>query len=162
MALAAYGPALDLHAGGAELRFPHHAYETAQAEAVTGVRPFARAWLHVGTVQVDGAKMAKSAGNLVLVSDVLARHSAGAVRLLLLDRPWATAWDYRPEDLDACEGRLDELFAAAARGPVTSDAAENAVLAALLDDLDVPRALGVALEAGGVAARTLVQVLGLT
>jgi cysteinyl-tRNA synthetase len=161
MALAAYGPALDLHAGGAELRFPHHAYEAAQAEAVTGVRPFARAWLHVGTVRIDGAKMAKSAGNLVLVSDVLTRHSAGAVRLLLLNRPWAAAWDYRAEDLDACEARLDELFTAAARGSVTTDAAETAVLAALLDDLDVPRALGVALEAGGVAARTLVQVLGL-
>jgi cysteinyl-tRNA synthetase len=166
MALAAYGPALDLHAGGAELRFPHHAYEAAQAEAVTGVRPFARAWLHVGTVRIEGAKMAKSVGNLVLVSDLLARHSPGAVRLLLLDRPWAAAWDYHAADLECCEQRLDELFTAAGRGGRSAaaggdDAAEQEVLAALLDDLDVPRALRVASEAGGAAARTLVQVLGL-
>ena len=53
MALSTYGPSLDLHAGGADLRFPHHAYEAAQAEAATGVTPFARSWLHVGTVRLD-------------------------------------------------------------------------------------------------------------
>ena len=56
MALSTYGPALDLHAGGADLRFPHHAYEAAQAEAATGVTPFARSWLHVGTVKLAGEK----------------------------------------------------------------------------------------------------------
>ncbi len=116
MALTTFGPALDLHAGGADLRFPHHAYEAAMAEAVTGVRPFARAWLHVGTVEFDGAKMAKSTGNLVLVTDVLATHPAAALRLLLLDRPWARPWEYRPADLDAAAGRLERLYAAASRG----------------------------------------------
>jgi cysteinyl-tRNA synthetase len=88
------------------------------------------------------------------------------VRLLLLDRPWAAAWDYHAADLECCEQRLDELFTAAGRGGRSAaaggdDAAEQEVLAALLDDLDVPRALRVASEAGGAAARTLVQVLGL-
>ena len=89
MALTMLGSAVDLHVGGADLRFPHHAYEAAMAEAVTGVRPFARAWMHVGTVRVGGEKMAKSTGNLVLVSDVVAKFPAAALRLLLLDRPWA-------------------------------------------------------------------------
>jgi hypothetical protein len=62
MALSTYGPSLDLHAGGADLRFPHHAYEAAQAEAATGVAPFARSWLHVGHRPADGEKMAKSTG----------------------------------------------------------------------------------------------------
>ncbi|CAA9278109.1 MAG: similar to L-cysteine:1D-myo-inosityl 2-amino-2-deoxy-alpha-D-glucopyranoside ligase, partial [uncultured Actinomycetospora sp.] len=75
MALSTYGPALDLHAGGADLRFPHHAYEAAQAEAATGVTPFARSWMHVGTVQLDGAKMAKSTGNLVFAADLVERTS---------------------------------------------------------------------------------------
>src|SRR5215813_7126011 len=89
MALSVFGPAMDVHAGGAELRFPHHAYHAAMAEAFTGVRPYARAWFHTGVVTIDGAKMAKSAGNLVLLDDLLAVHPAGAVRLMILDRPWA-------------------------------------------------------------------------
>ena len=52
MAMSVFGPAVDVHAGGADLRFPHHAYHAAMAEAFTGVRPYARAWLHVGTVTI--------------------------------------------------------------------------------------------------------------
>ena len=163
MALTTFGPALDLHAGGADLRFPHHAYEAAMAEAVTGVRPFARAWLHVGTVEFDGAKMAKSTGNLVLVTDVLATHPAAALRLLLLDRPWARPWEFRPADLAAAAARLERLYAAASRGAGDGGpgAASAAVTAALLDDLDVPRALAVAEEEGGEAARLALSVLNL-
>ncbi|MGH3342364.1 MAG: class I tRNA ligase family protein [Carbonactinosporaceae bacterium] len=160
MVLATYGPALDLHGGGADLRFPHHAYESAMAEAATGVRPFARAWMHVGTVRIDGAKMAKSAGNLVLVSDVLKEHSPAALRLLLLDRRWDADWDYTRGGLDAAEARLQRLYAAASRGG--GGQAEAAAVGALLDDLDVPAALEIAEEAGGQAARTVLAVMALT
>jgi cysteinyl-tRNA synthetase len=162
MAISTFGPAIDLHAGGADLRFPHHAYEAAMAEAVTGVRPFARAWMHVGTVSVDGAKMAKSAGNLVLVSDLLEDYPAAALRLLLIDRPWAQSWEYRPADLDAAAARLERLFAAAARPEANGAAAVDEVTTALAEDLDVPRALAVAEQAGGSAARVAFAVLGLT
>ncbi|MBC7372566.1 MAG: cysteine--tRNA ligase, partial [Frankiales bacterium] len=107
MALSTYGSSLDLHAGGADLRFPHHAYEAAQAEAATGVTPFARSWLHVGTVRLDGEKMAKSTGNLVFAKDLLARTSGPVVRTLLLDRPYATPWDYTDAALQAAAVRLD-------------------------------------------------------
>ena len=162
MAMSVFGPAVDVHAGGAELRFPHHAYHAAMAEAFTGVRPYARAWFHTGVVTIDGAKMAKSAGNLVLLGDLLAGHSAGAVRLMILDRPWAQGWDYRPELLDAAAARLESLYQAAARN-VPDDAAAVAELRRLLAaDLNVPAALDLAAEAGGAAARTLARVLGLT
>jgi cysteinyl-tRNA synthetase len=162
MAMSVFGPAVDVHAGGAELRFPHHAYHAAMAEAFTGVRPYARAWFHTGVVTIDGAKMAKSAGNLVLLGDLLAAHSAGAVRLMILDRPWAQGWDYRPELLDAAAGRLESLYRAAARN-VPDDAAAVAELRRLLAaDLNVPAALDLATGAGGAPARTLARVLGLT
>ncbi len=163
MALTTLGPAIDLHAGGADLRFPHHAYESAMAEALTGVTPFARAWMHAGTVRVGGAKMAKSTGNLVLVGDVLEEHPAAALRLLLVDRRWAQSWDYDPAALDGATARLERLYAAAARGLVDDGTkAASAVTAALLDDLDVPSALAIAEEAGGEAARVALSTLGLT
>jgi cysteinyl-tRNA synthetase len=162
MALTAFGPALDLHAGGVDLRFPHHAYEAAMVEAVTQVRPFARAWMHVGTVCVEGVRMAKSTGNLVLVSDVVTEYPAAALRLLLIDRPWALDWDYEPAALDAATARLERLYAAAARGAGEGSSAAGAVTTALLDDLDVPTALAVAEEAGGAAARLALSVLALT
>ena len=160
MALSTYGPALDLHAGGADLRFPHHAYESAQAEAATGVAPFARSWLHVGTVRLGGEKMAKSTGNLVFAADLVARTSGSAVRLLLLDRAYATPWDYTDDALDRAGRRLDELRTAAGRATGTPSS-PIAVLEALVDDLDVPRALDIAIEDGGQAARDLVSVLAL-
>jgi len=160
MALSTYGSSLDLHAGGADLRFPHHAYETAQAEAATGVTPFARSWLHVGTVQLAGEKMAKSVGNLVFVADLVAQAGGPAVRAMLLDRHYGAAWDYTAAELDRAVGRLESLHAAAGR-PGGSSAGPEAVLQALTDDLDVTRAIDVALDAGGQAARDLVAILAL-
>ena len=161
MALSTYGSSLDLHAGGADLRFPHHAYEAAQAEAFTGVTPFSRAWMHVGMVRVGGAKMAKSARNLVLTSQLLRDHPPAAIRLLLLRRPWSQSWEFDAAEFVEAEAELEALFSASARPGGASAAATDAVLAALRADLDVPAALTVALDEGGSAARTLVEILGL-
>jgi L-cysteine:1D-myo-inositol 2-amino-2-deoxy-alpha-D-glucopyranoside ligase len=160
MTMAVFGAGIDILAGGADLRYPHHAYQAAMAEAAAGVTPFARARLHVGEVRRDGAKMAKSTGNLTLVSDLLAAHPPAAVRLLLVDRPWRQAWDYRPAELDAAGAKLDTLYAAAGRPGGTAGADE--VAAALMDDLDVPRALAAAIDSGGDAARLLLRVLALS
>jgi cysteinyl-tRNA synthetase len=162
MAMSVFGPAVDIHAGGADLLFPHHAYHAAMAEAFTGVRPYARAWLHVGIVTVDGAKMAKSTGNLVLLEELLAGHPASAIRLMILDRPWAQSWDYRPELLDAAAARLENLYQAAGRTVSSDPAAVDEMRRLLAADLDVPAALDLAIETGGGPARTLAGVLGLT
>jgi len=157
MALSTHGPGIDVHAGGEDLRFPHHAYEAAIAEAVTGVRPFARAWLHVGLVSHEGRKMAKSTGNLVLVRDLLQDSEAAHIRTMVLDRPYATPWEYTPAALDEAADRLDTLRVAAGRpGPSTSRAA---ALAALLDDLNISRAVDIAIEDGAETARLVATVL---
>jgi cysteinyl-tRNA synthetase len=159
MAAATLGLAVDVLVGGEDLAFPHHAYQAAMVEAAAGVTPFARRRLHVGAVRRDGVKLAKSTGNLILVADLLESHAPSAVRLLLLDRPWSRAWDVDLRQLDDAAARLERLYAAAARAD--GERGREAVLAALLDDLDVPRALAVAEEEGGAAARFLLRVLSL-
>lgn len=161
MALSVFGAGVDVHAGGADLRFPHHAYHAAMAEAFTGVRPYARAWLHAGTVRVDGAKMAKSAGNLVLVRDLVDDHPAAAVRLMILDRPWGEDWEYSPAVLDRAARRLEELYQAAGRPPTTS-AAVPEIGRLLATDLNVTAAIDVGVEEGGTAARSVAAALGLS
>ena len=161
MVLSTFGSGVDLHAGGADLGFPHHACETVLAEAVTGVTPFARAWLRVGTVHIGGEKMAKSTGNLVLVDDLLQQHSPAAVRLLILGRRWSDPWDYDAAALDRAAATLDELFAAAAR-PAGNPRAADRVQELLLANLDVPAALTAALDDGGLAARHFLDVLALS
>lgn len=171
MALHAFGPAVDVHAGGGDLRFPHHAYQAAMAETFTGVAPFARTRMNVGVVGVAGAKMAKSAGNLVLAGDLLKDYPAAAIRLLILDRRWDADWDYDRAGLDAAAARLERLQAAAGRpdrvtAGVPARAANggpalDAVYEALSQDLDVPAALRIAEDSGGQAARVLGSLLGL-
>ncbi|GDY31621.1 cysteine--tRNA ligase [Gandjariella thermophila] len=162
MALSVFGLGVDVHAGGADLRFPHHAYHAAMAEAFTGVTPYARAWLHAGTVTVGGTRMAKSAGNLVMLDDLLADHPAGAVRLMILDRPWAQSWDYTPERLAAATRRLEDLYRAAGRTTEVGAPAVAETRRRLAGDLDVSGALDVAIDAGGAPARLLATTLGLT
>jgi cysteinyl-tRNA synthetase len=160
MASATLGGVVDVLAGGADLAFPHHAYQSAMAAAATGAGLFARRGFRVGTVRVDGAKMAKSTGNLVLVQDLLASASGAALRLMLLDRRWDREWDHRPEDVALATQRLEELYVAAGRKTGSTTAA-RAVHDALVTDLDVPTAVGTALAEGGDAARLVIRTLAL-
>lgn len=160
IAASVLGTSVDLVAGGADLAFPHHAYQAAMVEAATGVRPFTRSRMSVGTVRVRGAKMAKSAGNLVLVDELLRDHAAAAIRLLVLDRDRAAAWDFEPGLLDAAAGRLERLYTAAGRKTEPTSAI-RAAGAALMRELDVPTALDIAEEAGGQAARMVLNTLSL-
>jgi cysteinyl-tRNA synthetase len=157
MAITTFGPSLDIHCGGADLRFPHHAFEAAMAEALTGVEPFARSWMRVGVVGVDGAKMAKSTGNLVLVDDLLRDHPASVIRVMLLNRPWAQPWNYTPSLLHEAAAVLDALAHAADRPGDPSGVA--AVRAALARNLDVPAAIEAALGAGGAAATLVLRLI---
>jgi cysteinyl-tRNA synthetase len=162
MAMSVFGPAMDVHAGGADLRFPHHAYHAAMAEAFTGVRPHARAWFRSGVVTIDGAKMAKSVGNLVLLDKLLDGYPAAVVRLLILDRPWQQDWDYHQALLASAAGRLEQLYRAAGRAGGDSPAAASELRRLLATDLNVPAALDLAIETGGAPARTLAATLGLS
>jgi len=160
MVLALFGPSVDVHCGGADLTYPHHACESALAQAATGVTPFARSWLRAGVVALDGQKMSKSSGNLVLVDDLLRTHSPAAVRLLCLNRPRTETWSYTTTLLDSAAATLEDLYTAAAK-PGTSLISDS-LADALLTDLDVHSAIQIALAEGGATTRALINILALS
>src|SRR5690606_202128 len=95
IALNRLGPQLDIQGGGSDLIYPHHEYSAAHAESVVAGRRFARHYVHVGMIGLDGEKMSKSRGNLVLVSALRAAGvDPSAIRLGLFaghyrqDRMW--------------------------------------------------------------------------
>ncbi|WP_392533255.1 cysteine--tRNA ligase [Nostoc sp. C117] len=95
------GDTIDIHAGGADLIFPHHENEIAQSEAVTG-KPLARYWLHNGMVKVDGEKMSKSLGNFITIRELLDRGvDPMAVRLFVLTAQYRTPIDFTDEAIAA-------------------------------------------------------------
>jgi L-cysteine:1D-myo-inositol 2-amino-2-deoxy-alpha-D-glucopyranoside ligase len=135
---------IDVHGGGADLIYPHHESEIAQAEAV-GPHPFARHWVHVGMVGLDGTKMSKSLGNLVFTQDLIRSAPAAAIRLLLAAHHHRASWDYHPELLEEAVARLRTYRAACASDarldPDAAAALERGFFERLDDDLDTPGAL---------------------
>ena len=138
------GDRIDLHGGGSDLIYPHHENEIAQSETATRKRPFATTWAHVAPMQLGGKKMSKSDGNMVFVRDALKTTDPRALRLYLLDRHYRKPFDHDEALLDRARLRAKALADTLGRGPVGPigrDTDTRAALAALEDDLDVPRAL---------------------
>jgi L-cysteine:1D-myo-inositol 2-amino-2-deoxy-alpha-D-glucopyranoside ligase len=164
MALEHLGPQVDVHGGGADLIYPHHESEIAQSESATGVRPFARIWMHVGMLRYQGEKMSKSLRNLVVVRDLLPRYDADSIRVLLLRHHYREPWEYTEDQLDDAAAWTKRLRAMADRSGHGSGNSLLAVRAALEDDLDTARALRVledALGSGEGDWRAAADLLGL-
>jgi len=109
MALRYLGETIDIHAGGIDLIFPHHENEIAQSEALTG-KPFARFWLHVEFLSVEGQKMSKSLGNFHTLRDVLAMgYQPEAVRYLLASVPYRKPLNFTFDGLKAAATAVERL-----------------------------------------------------
>ena len=136
------GETFDIHGGGEDLLFPHHENELAQSLCAFPGSFFARYWMHNGMLQFAGAKMAKSMGNIATVQDVLNDFPAEAVRLLLLRAHYRSPLDFIPRMLHEVRAELDRFYRALDRAaPGGGGEVPGAVLDALCDDLNTPRAL---------------------
>lgn len=151
MAMELLGETLDLHCGGIDLVFPHHEDEIAQSEGATG-KPFSRVWCHGEFLLVDNAKMAKRVGNVSTVKELReAGISAAALRHFVLSTHYRKQLNFTGEALEASEEAVRRIGAFAARLrsatgatpelAAAADRAEEAVRAALFDDLNGPEAL---------------------
>ncbi|GAA3538009.1 cysteine--1-D-myo-inosityl 2-amino-2-deoxy-alpha-D-glucopyranoside ligase [Kribbella ginsengisoli] len=143
IALKHLGMTFDVQGGGSDLIFPHHEMSASGAQVATGEHPFARAYVHQAMVGLDGEKMSKSKGNLVLVSkERLAGTDPMAIRLTLLAHHYRTDWFWTESDLLAAQERLDVWRGAVGRGSGPDGAAAvDALRAALTNDLDTVAAL---------------------
>ncbi|MEM7699946.1 MAG: cysteine--tRNA ligase [Verrucomicrobiota bacterium] len=151
MSLKHLGDTLDLHSGGIDLLFPHHENEIAQSEAYTGKR-FSNHWFHTTHLLVDGAKMAKSLGNLYTLEQLSEMgHAAETVRYLLLSAHYRQPLNFTLDSLGAAKkaiDRLRELKEKLGQPEQTSDRSFASfgpfqpVIEALNQDLNTPEALG--------------------
>jgi cysteinyl-tRNA synthetase len=109
MAMEFLGESFDLHAGGEDLMFPHHENEIAQSESVTH-KPFARHWMHVRFLLVDGRKMSKSEGNFYTLRDLLLKgFKASAIRLALISVPYRHQMNFTFDGLIEATSAIDRL-----------------------------------------------------
>ena len=102
------GTPIDIHGGGSDLAFPHHENECAQAECAWHAG-FAHIWMHTGMLLVNGEKMSKSLGNFFTLEEVLEKHSAAALRLLMLQTHYRSPLDFSWERLEGAENSLARI-----------------------------------------------------
>ncbi|MGD8998339.1 MAG: cysteine--tRNA ligase [Anaerolineae bacterium] len=146
MAMHYLGDSVAIHSGGADLTFPHHESEIAQAEAATRQTPFVRYWVHTAMVRYEGEKMSKSLGNLVMVDDLLKDWSPDALRLYLARHHYRDAWSHDLQELEQAEMLAQKLGSAASADGGRLEMSDYAPLReafteAMDDDLDTPRAI---------------------
>jgi len=153
MAMEYLGESFDLHAGGEDLMFPHHENEIAQSESVTH-KTFARHWMHVRFLLVDGRKMSKSEGNFYTLRDLLLKgYKASAIRLALISVPYRRQLNFTFDSLVDATNAIERLrtfhkrltagsFASGENATLKAAAeeAEAGYMAALANDLNTAEA----------------------
>ncbi|MEP0324474.1 cysteine--tRNA ligase [Bauldia litoralis] len=128
----------DIHGGGIDLVFPHHENEIAQSRCAHGTDVMANYWLHNGFLQVEGEKMAKSAGNFVTIRELLKDWPGEVIRLNMLKTHYRQPIDWTLKDLEAAQRTLDKWREVAISPCEAEYSAE--VITALSDDLNTPKA----------------------
>ena len=144
MAEAHLGLPFDIHGGGQDLIFPHHENEIAQSCCAHGLTTMANVWLHNGFVDMRGQKMSKSLGNVLRLDDALASVPGEAIRLWMLGAHYRAPIDCSEQGFEEAKTQLDRFYGALERAGEGGDAEpEPALIEALEDDLNTPRAIAV-------------------
>jgi cysteinyl-tRNA synthetase len=133
------GETFDIHGGGIDLVFPHHENEVAQSRCAFHAPIMAQVWMHNGFLQVEGEKMAKSAGNFVTIRDLLADWPGEVLRLNMLRSHYRQPIDWTVKGLEESTKVLDDWYTATGDAP--GDHLAGRVLEPLSDDLNTPQAI---------------------
>ena len=139
MAWKHLGETFDIHGGGIDLVFPHHENEIAQSRCAFHTPLMARTWMHNGFLQVEGEKMAKSAGNFVTIRELLKDWPGEVIRFNMLKTHYRQPMDWTVHGLQESMGILDYWYDLVGDG--SPEAPNTNLLEALADDLNTPRAI---------------------
>ena len=138
------GLPLDIHGGGRDLIFPHHENEIAQSccTAAENSNPesYAKYWMHNGFVTIDGEKMSKSLGNIILVNELTQKYHGEVIRLALLSTHYRQALDWNDNVIHQAKKLLDKLYSLLneLNDVKGSKEPDNHLIEVLLDDLNTP------------------------
>ena len=138
------GLPLDIHGGGRDLIFPHHENEIAQSccTAAENSNPesYAKYWMHNGFVTIDGEKMSKSLGNIILVNELTQKYHGEVIRLALLSTHYRQALDWNDNVIHQAKKLLDKLYSLLNELNDVKESKEpdNDLIEMLLDDLNTP------------------------
>jgi cysteinyl-tRNA synthetase len=147
MAEQLLGVGFDIHGGGSDLVFPHHENEAAQTRAARG-RELARLWMHNGMIQFTGEKMAKSVGNIALLSEVLGQYGAATVLMYLISGHYRQPLAFSDAVLDQAQANVSRIREAGRRfspgeSPAELERLRDAFFDALARDFNTPEALSI-------------------
>ena len=136
MSEALLGETFDIHGGGIDLVFPHHENEIAQSEGAHQSHPLAKVWMHNGFLQVEGEKMSKSLGNFFTIRDLLKDWPGEVLRFNMLRTHYRQPMDWTVQGLRESTAILERWYGVAE--PIATPRVGDAVLGALVDDLNTP------------------------
>lgn len=140
------GEVFDIHGGGIDLAFPHHENEIAQSCCAHGTSKLASIWMHNGYLQVEGEKMSKSLGNFITANEVLQDWPGEVARLAMLMTHYRQPINWTKANLEIAQKTLDGWYGVLADAEETDDAAaeiDEALFAALADDINTPKAISI-------------------
>ena len=103
------GDTIDIHAGGADLQFPHHENEIAQSESYTG-KKFANFWLHNAMININNEKMSKSKNNFFTVREISEEYDLEVLRFFLLSAHYRKPLNFTEENMQQTKNGLDRIY----------------------------------------------------
>src|SRR5574344_971789 len=147
------GKTIDIHAGGADLMFPHHENEIAQSECANGCR-FVNYWMHNGFVTINKEKMSKSLGNFLTIDDLMKNYDSNTIRLFILTNHYRMPVEFSDEALTSAQAGAKRLYNAVNEArksglavdenfDITKTDEYKAFIEAMDDDLNTSKALAV-------------------